>query len=86
MAGYCWVKRHDQRVGEIYVIAVDPAAAGQGIGRALLRMGLGRLADMGCEEAIVYVDEANRRATALYEAEGFSLNRTERILEKRLGG
>jgi mycothiol synthase len=84
MVGYCWTKRHSDSVGEIYVIAVHPAAVGQGVGRALLRRGMELLSEAGCQKAIVYVDGANERAIALYASEGFTLNRTERVLELQL--
>jgi mycothiol synthase len=80
--GYCWTKRHSPAVGEIYVIAIDPGAAGRGLGRQLLRRGLEHLTGEGCDRAIVYVDDRNRRAIALYESEGFTLNRTERVFER----
>ena len=31
--GFHWTKQHDADLGEVYVVAIDPAAQGQGLGR-----------------------------------------------------
>ena len=80
MLGFHWTKWHahetegipvHEPVGEVYVLAVDPAAQGLGLGRALLGAGLQFLYDRGCTEAVLYVDCASAGAVALYESEGF---------------
>lgn len=81
LAGYCWTKvhqGHDERVGEIYVIAVDPDFAGRGLGRQLTLAGLDHLAAAGTRQAMLYVDAANRPAVKLYVDLGFSVNHIDR--------
>ncbi|MGH9043870.1 MAG: mycothiol synthase [Acidimicrobiales bacterium] len=80
LAGSCWTKLHSQRsgsLGEIYVLAVDPDFWGLGVGRALLQAGLDVLS-RSVGEAMLYVDAANRSATALYATAGFREHHTER--------
>lgn len=80
LLGFHWTKWHGhtdeeppahEPVGEVYVLAVDPAAQGLGLGRALLDAGLGHLYDRGCRRAILYVDTANAGAVRLYSSQGF---------------
>jgi mycothiol synthase len=80
LMGFHWTKWHSHEsdevpahepVGEVYVLGVDPAAQGTGLGRALLRAGLRHLYDRGCRQSILYVDCANVSAVKLYESEGF---------------
>ncbi|GAA0997950.1 GNAT family N-acetyltransferase [Subtercola frigoramans] len=74
MIGYNWLKidPEDPAVGEIYVIGVDSAEAGRGLGRRLMYAGLERLRDRGCTVAALYVDEENPSAVALYRSLGFT--------------
>ena len=73
MLGFHWTKVHAHAgEGEVYVVAVDPAAHGQGIGGALLRAGLRHLAEGGAPRVHLYVDAANAAALALYRGLGFS--------------
>ena len=58
-------------MGEIYVLAVDPEAHIPGLGRALTLEGLTCLRKLGLTQAMLYVEEDNTRAIALYEGLGF---------------
>lgn len=79
IVGFCWTKLHEDRVGEIYVIAVDPDEQGRGLGRALVLEGLRHLAEeRGCVEGMLYVDAFNTRANALYESLDFRLDHVDR--------
>ncbi|WP_432558602.1 mycothiol synthase [Granulicoccus sp. GXG6511] len=73
VVGFHWTKRHDAATGEVYVIGVDPAAAGGGVGRALLHLGLAHLADGGAERVILYVEGDQRYVVDLYESTGFEI-------------
>lgn len=70
--GFHWTKVHADGTGEVYVIGVDPAAQGLGLGALLLAYGLRHLADRGCSTVMLYVDDDNTRALALYAHNGFT--------------
>lgn len=61
-----------EALGEVYVIGVDPAHQGTGLGRALLVAGLRLLAARGLPQAMLYVDAANTAAISLYSSLGFT--------------
>lgn len=67
-----WMKRRGDGVGEVYNLAVDPSAQGQGHGALLLEAGLRHLADVGSREVWLWVDAANAPAVALYRSRGFT--------------
>jgi mycothiol synthase len=72
LLGFHWTKRHSQALGEVYVIAVAPAAQGMQLGKALLIAGLAHLVEGGVSEVLLYVDDDNAPAMALYEKYGFA--------------
>jgi mycothiol synthase len=80
LAGSCWTKVHATMTppaGEIYVISVDPERHQRGLGRALTLAGLDWMLAQGLRRALLYVDESNTAAVALYRSLGFSLWRTD---------
>jgi mycothiol synthase len=91
MAGFHWTKVHPageqddsgQAIGEVYVVGVDPAEQGSGLGRALTLAGLAHLRDAGLAEVMLYVDEDNVPAIRLYEALGFTRTRTDAMYERK---
>jgi mycothiol synthase len=75
MVGFHWTKVHkteDGGIGEVYVVGVDPDAHGGGIGRALTLAGLHHLRKRGFAQVMLYVDEDNVPAIALYQNLGFA--------------
>ena len=82
MAGFHWTKVHppseqDPGIGEVYVVGVDTAEQGSGLGRALTLAGLHHLRDLGLTQAMLYVDEDNVPAIRMYEALGFTRTRID---------
>jgi mycothiol synthase len=77
LLGFHWTKVHPAgdvgpvRVGEIYVLGVDPAAQGLRLGRALTDLGLAHLRGRGLADVLLYVEEDNVAAVRLYESRGF---------------
>lgn len=57
--------------GEIWTIGVRPELQGRGLGRQLLRWGIGHLREAGVETVFLSVNARNPRALGLYESEGF---------------
>jgi mycothiol synthase len=61
---------HDP-IGEVYVVGVDPAEAGTGLGKALTVLGLRHLRHRGLPSAMLFVDADNEPAIGLYTKLGF---------------
>jgi mycothiol synthase len=81
LAGFCWTKIHrdtEPMLGEIFVIAVDPAVQARGLGRFLTISGLDWLAEQGITEAMLYVEGDNDSARALYDEFGFATHHVKR--------
>ena len=75
MVGFCWTKIHRQPggdVGEIYVIGVDPAHGGHGLGRVAVTAGLDALAQAGLHNVMLYVEATNSPAIGLYASLGLA--------------
>lgn len=72
LLGFHWTKVHPDGLGEIYVLGVDPDAAGLRLGLPLAVAGLSYLRSRGVETAMLYVDESNPRAMKLYAKLGFT--------------
>ncbi len=78
VAGFHWTKVHpagagdSSAYGEVYVIGVDPATQGSGLGRALLLAGLEHLYGLGLHEVVLYVEGDNDGAVRLYRSYGFT--------------
>jgi mycothiol synthase len=75
LRGFHWTKVHDDRLGEVYVLGVDPAAQGRGLGRVLTAVGLDHLRQrLGSEDqaaVILYAESDNVAAIKTYESLGF---------------
>jgi mycothiol synthase len=83
LVGFHWTKVHGhatrgheahghEPIGEVYVVGVDPAEQGTGLGRALTLTGLRHLRHLGLPEAMLYVDADNAGAIRLYTHLGFT--------------
>lgn len=82
LLGFHWTKVHSESLGEVYVVGVDPAAQGRGLGAALTLLGLhhlesrlsrdGRVADV-----MLYVEADNAAAVKTYRRLGFDIVNTD---------
>jgi mycothiol synthase len=73
-----------ESLGEVYVVGVDPAEQGKGLGPVLTVIGLKHLQDKGLPEALLYVDEENTNAIRVYERLGFSRSSTDVCFHRQL--
>ncbi|MFI9332527.1 mycothiol synthase [Kitasatospora sp. NPDC052868] len=85
--GFHWTKVHpatatEPALGEVYVVGVDPAEQGSGLGRALTAAGLRHLTgtgagERGLETVLLYVDADNPAAVRVYERLGFAIHEVD---------
>ncbi|MFF1907861.1 mycothiol synthase [Kitasatospora sp. NPDC058218] len=85
--GFHWTKVHpatatEPALGEVYVVGVDPAEQGSGLGRALTAAGLRHLTgggpgERGLETVLLYVDADNPAAVRVYERLGFTIHEVD---------
>lgn len=72
LAAFHWTKVEPGGAeGEVYVVGVDPAYQGRGLGRAATLLGLQHLRAAGLRTARLYVDGDNTAAIATYGRLGF---------------
>jgi mycothiol synthase len=77
LLGFHWTKVHNADLGEVYVVGVDPAAQGRGLGATLTLIGLHHLAERLSESArptvTLYVEGDNSAAVKTYQRLGFDV-------------
>jgi mycothiol synthase len=77
LLGFHWTKVHGKELGEVYVVGVDPAAQGRGLGATLTLVGLQHLAErlLKSEQSVVmlYVEADNSAAVKTYQRLGFDV-------------
>jgi RimJ/RimL family protein N-acetyltransferase len=83
IAGFVGVgpSRDPDADGELYVIYVDPAHWGAGVGRELIRAGEARIRELGHRRVVLWVLDDNPRARRFYEAAGWQLDGEQRPIE-----
>lgn len=83
LLGFHWTKLHADKpgIGEVYVVGVDPAAQGMGLGRTLTAVGMAWLAQQLANAAeptvMLYVESDNTAAVRTYERLGFTVYSTD---------
>ncbi|MFI6156267.1 mycothiol synthase [Kitasatospora sp. NPDC051170] len=96
VVGFHWTKVHpatatEPALGEVYVVGVDPAEQGSGLGRALTAAGLRHLTGSGEGErglgtVLLYVDADNPAAVRVYERLGFTIHEVDLMYRARYRG
>ncbi|HEX9832666.1 MAG TPA: mycothiol synthase [Mycobacterium sp.] len=78
LLGFHWTKVHNTDLGEVYVVGVDPAAQGRGLGATLTLVGLQHLAVLLSgspqPEVMLYVEADNPAAVNTYQRLGFDVS------------
>jgi GNAT superfamily N-acetyltransferase len=84
-AGYCYVAAPSReadpgpKAAELVAMYVDPDHWRQGVGNALMRAALERLAGLSYQEAVLWTFKENGRAIAFYERYGWQPDGAEKI-------
>ena len=77
LLGFHWTKVHSAGLGEVYVVGVDPAAQGRGLGATLTLVGLHHVAerlDKSTDATVMlYVEADNSAAVMTYRRLGFDV-------------
>jgi mycothiol synthase len=77
LLGFHWTKVHGKDLGEVYIVGVDPAAQGRGLGATLTLVGLHHLSErlLKSEQSAVmlYVEADNSAAVKTYQRLGFDI-------------
>jgi mycothiol synthase len=77
LLGFHWTKVHSGDLGEVYVIGIDPAAQGRGLGATLTLIGLHHLAERLSEGShptvMLYTEADNTAAVKTYQRLGFDV-------------
>lgn len=78
LLGFHWTKVHGPDLGEVYVVGVDPAAQGRGLGATLTLTGLHHLAERLSNSpqptVMLYVEADNGAAVKTYRRLGFDVS------------
>jgi mycothiol synthase len=77
LLGFHWTKVHNEDLGEVYIVGIDPAAQGRSLGATLTLVGLHHLAQRLSESqqptVMLYVEGDNSAAVKTYERLGFDI-------------
>ncbi len=76
LLGFHWTKVHaaeasEPAIGEVYVVGIDPASQGRGLGRVLTLAGLHYLRGRELSQIMLYVEADNTAAVHTYTKLGF---------------
>ena len=90
IAGYRWTRiihetTPEERKGQIFMLGVDPACRGKGIGKVVLLAGLSHLENKGVRVVELTVDSENKAACTLYQSIGFEVQASSLWYEKETG-
>ncbi len=77
LLGFHWTKVDKPGLGEVYIVGVDPAAQGRGLGNLLTLAGLHYLAGRELDAVELYVEGDNDAALKTYGRLGFTRYRAD---------
>ncbi len=87
--GYCWTRTaykadSEERIGQVFMLGVDPDCQRRGVGRGVLLAGLSYIKSKGLQVAELTVDNRNKAACNLYLSVGFKVQTSSLWYEKRI--